>query len=351
MSKAATHLQDIRAQYPSNLDRDELRATRTGLLTAVLEMSESRKSILGGKVKDLARVSQGNNLDIPVRIKGDVTINNVRSCNIDAPGSSTGKVRVVWKTVSTDIVMVPAEYETNEIGYDADLAQLIAERVEAFSVEMEEDLDLALETNKNQVYKSSIATGKYGAGTELTVLEADKEYFFGDIDPINFEDDFYDEDVYVVSSPALMSNVRKYINQGGGNNENKAYQFNGKNFTFSNRISNTEQATGYFMPAGSVGILTRVDTTARMRATAGDGTEWIEDTIPGMPFPVGVMFNSKCADKSILSKVDDGNMKATLVHHWQISYDYAIVTAYQDPAKAATVPTAIRKFVFDDGIV
>mgnify|MGYP000288904126 CR=1 FL=1 len=206
-------------------------------------------------------------------------------------------------------------------------------------------LFISINTLSQEIWQESFSVPDKGVWGDNTNSD-----IHSDFEDNECEDDFYDEDVYVVSSPALMSNVRKYINQGGGNSENKSYQFNGKNFTFSNRISNTEQATGYFMPAGSMGLLTRVDTTARMRATAGDGTEWIEDMIPGLPFPVGIMFNSKCADKSVLSKVADGNMKATLVHHWQISFDYAIVTPYQDPAKVGTVPTAIRKFIFDDGV-
>lgn len=352
MNLQATYLQDIRAQYPSNLDRDEMRTTQVGLMNAVLTMTNADDSIISGDLMDKAKLSQGRNLDIPVMKKGAVTINNARSCNIQCSESESALTRIVWKTASVDICMIPTQYINNEVKYLADLNKKIRERVEAFGVAIETDLDLALETAKNQVYNSSIATGKYGAGSELTVLEADKKLFFNDIDPINFEDDFYSSSVYVVGSPALMAPVRYFINQGAGNNENLGWQFNGKNFTFSNRITNTEQATGYFMPSGSIGLLTRVDAEARMKAESTSGTKWWEDTLPGLPFTVGVQYKSDCQDKEVLaselSGITDGFMKATLVEHWQISFDYAIVLPYN--SDAGTKPGAIRKFIFDDGV-
>ena len=46
MSLAKTYLQNIRIKYPSNLDRDELRVTQTGLLEAVIQMTGSADSIV-----------------------------------------------------------------------------------------------------------------------------------------------------------------------------------------------------------------------------------------------------------------------------------------------------------------
>ena len=346
MSLAATYLQDIRAQYPSNLDRDELRVTRTGLLTAVLAMTTAPNSVVSADLMIKAKASQGLNLDVPVLHKGDVTIKNQRSCDVECSQSESGLVRIVWKTAVVDICMVPGQYEKNEIKYTTDLAQKISDRVEAFKSAIESDLDTAIDTAKNQVYNSPIVDDKYTpVGNTLQVSGADaKKLFFNDIDPINFEDDFYSEDVYIIASPALMSDVRYYINQGRANNENLSWQFNGKNFTFSNRITNAQASTGYFMPNGSVGLLTRVDVDARMRAKATDGTEWFEDTLPGLPFTVGIKYNSKCSDQSALETAGLAHLKATKVEHWQISFDYAIVLPYN--SDAATKPGAIRKFEY-----
>lgn len=345
MSLAATYLQDIRAMYPSNLDRDHLRRTRHGILTAVLEMTDAQNSIVSSDLKEKAIASQGRNLDIPVINKDNITISNTRSCNIVTDQSSTDLVRVIWKTARTNIYMVPSQYEKNEIKYLTDLNKKIADRVEAFKSYIELDLDTALDTAKTQVYNSPIVTDKYSlVANTIQVPGTERELFFNDIDPINFEDDFYNENVKIIASPSLMSYARHYINQGAGNDENLAYQFNGKDFTFSNRLTNATLATGYFMPTGSMGLLTRVDVDSRMRATATDGTEWFEDTLPNLPFTVGIQYKSKCDDVSGLEAAGLGHLTASKAEHWQISFDYAIITPYKSPIAAEA--TAIRKFEF-----
>ena len=346
MSLAKTRLQDIRAQYPSNLDRDELRVTRHGLLMAVLAMTTAPNSVISADLRDKAKLSIGRNLDVPVLKKGAVTITAQRSCDIQCSENESDLQRIVWKTAVVDVCMTPSQYEKNEIKYAQDLAEKIRVRVEAFKKQIEADIDTALDTGKNQVYASSIVTDKYTpAGNALQVSGADsKKLFFNDIDPINFEDDFYDEDVYVVASPSLMSDVRYYINQGAGNDENLGWQFNGKMFSFSNAITNAQASTGYFMPNGSIGLLTRVDTDARMNAKATDGTEWFEDTLPDLPFTVGIQYKSKCDDKSVLDAAGLEHSHATKVEHWQISFDYAIVLPYT--SDIATKSQAIRKFEF-----
>lgn len=345
MSLAATYLQDIRAQYPSNLDRDHLRQTRHGLLTAVLAMTDAPGSIVSKDLKENAKTSQGLNLDIPVYRKGSVTIKAVRSCNIDCGQSGSDMVRVVWKTAVVDMCMVPSQYEKNEIGYTADLAQKIKERVEALKSFIEVDIDSALDTAKNQVYNSSLVTEKYApVGNSLQVSDTQRPLFFNDVDTINFSDDFYDEDVYIVASPSMMSDVRQYLNQGDC--DKLAWQFNGKNFTFSNRLTNGAgvSSTGYFMPNGTIGLLTRVDVDARMRAKTTSGTEWFEDTLPGLPFTVGIQYKSDCSDQSTLEAAGLEHLKATKIEHWQVSFDYAIVLPYNPDL--ATESGAIRKFEF-----
>lgn len=347
MSLVKTYLQDIRANYPSNLDRDELRITQTGLLTAVEEMTTSPNSVISPDLRLKAETSQGRNLDIPVMKKGNITISNVRSCTIGGGRSESDLIRVVWKTVVADILMVPSEYEKNQIGYTFDLTKKIRETVEAFKVEMENDLDTAFDANKSQVYGSTIVGTKYAlTGSAIRVTPTLLDFFFNDLEPINFADDFNEPTIRVIANHVVMPTVSKFINQGAGNNTNTNFQFAGKNFTFSNRISNGAGvlATGYFMPDGSVGILTRVDVDARMGHKAGDGTEWMEETLPGLSFPVGIQFKSKCDDKSAMEVAGLGHLTATLVEHYQISFDYAIVVPYN--SNLATKPSSIRKFEF-----
>lgn len=445
-----TVLQDIRAEHPSNLDRDELRRTRTGLLTAVMEMTDAQNSIVSGDLKSKAIGSEGRNLDIPVMKKGNVTIKNVRSCTIAGGDSESDLVRVTWKTIVADILMIPERYENNQVGYQADLTRKIADVVEAFKIEMENDLDTAFDANKSQVYGSGIigtsalaeiaslqidapagsagdvvvtldgvstnvavalndtaiqvadkiratsfsgwttggtlgtdtvtftstttgakinttysanGTGSTGTvtttqegnagvgsysltGSAIQVKPTDIEFFFNDLDAINMADDFNEPEIKIVGNHTLMPHVRRYVNQGGANATNTQFQFAGKDFTFTNRITNGAgvNATGYFMPDGSVGMLTRVDTASRMGLNAGDGTDWFEDILPGLPFPVGIQFKSKCDDKSTLETAGSAYLEATLVEQMQISFDFAVVVPYN--TDIASQPSSIRKFEF-----
>lgn len=347
MSLISTYLQDIRANHPSNNDRDELRTTRTGALTAVLAMTTSQNAILSPDLQQKAIASQGRQLDVPVMTKGAVTINNVRSCTIAGGQSNSDLVTVIWKTISSDILMVPGQYEKNIIGYTHDLTKKINEMVEAWKVEIESDLETSMDANKSQVYASSIITDKYAlVGSAIQVTQADLDFFFNDLEPINFADDFYDPTIKVISNHVVMPTVSKYINQGGGNSTNTNFQFAGKDFTFTNRIPNgaLKLATGYFMPDGSMGLLSRVDNDARNNRTAGDGTEWREETLPDFPFPVGIQYKSKCDDQSALEVSGLEHLKATMVEHWQFSVDFAIIVPYN--TDLATKTSSIRKFEF-----
>lgn len=352
MSLAKTRLQDIRATYPSNLDRDELRQTQTGLVQAVREMTDAPNSIVSDDLKQQAIESEGRKLDVPVYKKGSVTIKNVRSCTIAGGENETDLVTITWKTLVADVLMIPERYRNNQIKYNQDFNRKITELVEAFLVEMENDLDTAFDTNKSQVYGSSIVTGYGLTGSAIQVEPHEYEFFFNDLDAINMADDFNEPNIKVIANHTLMPHVRKYINQGGGNSTNTQFQFLGKDFLFSNRVTNGAgvNATGYFMPDGSVGLLTRTDGASQMGLKAGDGTEWFEDLLPGFPFPVGVQYKSKCDDKSALETAGNEYLEATLVEHYQFSVDFAIVVPYN--TDLTTKASSIRKFEFipDDGV-
>lgn len=352
MSLIKTRLQDIRVKYPNEMDSQENRVTQTGLLEVALESTNSPDSIVSGDLKEKVRGSQGRIIDIPVLNKGLVTISNVRTCTITAGRTTSNLVRVVWKTIVSNILMVPGEYDTNMISYEADFAHKLRELVEAWKIEMEEDIESALDANKSQVYNSSIATVKYApVGNALQVEPDEVDLFFGDLNAINFADDFYNPKIKIVANHTVMPVVDFIMNQGQGNSRNTAYQFPGKDFTFSNRIENGPEAlaTGYFFPNGAIGIVTRTDRDAQRRSKATSGVEWFEDRVAGLPFPVGVMYKSDCQDKSLLEANGFEHLTATLVEQYQFSVDYAILVPYN--TNLATKSSAIRKFEFVEEVV
>ena len=347
MSLQATYLQDLRVQYPSRLDRDELRMTQTGLLAMALSMTSSPQSIVSPELIELARQSAGRQLDVPVMQKGNVTIKNQRTCVVDCEQSQSGFVTVNFKTIVADLCMVPSQYKKNEIKYLQDLNRKITDIVEKFLIEIENDLDTALDANKSQVYNSTLIGTKYAltAGA-IQVPTAEQKLFFNDIEAINYSDDFNSTVVKFAASPAMMPTVSFYVNQGSGNSENISFSFAGKDFTFSNRVTDAPGvlSTAYFAPEGSIGLVTRVDPDAMDENEATDGTKWFEDRLPGMPFNVGIKYSSKCADNSVIETAGLEHLTASMIEHWQISFDFATIVPYN--SDLATKPSSIRKVEF-----
>ena len=346
MSLLATYLQDIRVSHPNVLDRDEWRMTRFGLVNSAIEQTNSPMSIIDADLREKAMNSEGREIDIPVMKKGVLTVKNVRSCNIGTFENESEMVNVTWATYAVDISMVRAQYAKNEIAYQNDLVKKLVLVKEAILGEIETLVNAKLDTDKSQVYNSALIPAKYPlVGDALQVSLAQQEYFFNDLDTIQYADDFYGEH-YVLASTELMSDVNHYVNQGAGNDENLNYQFAGKTFRFSNSITNGAgvRATGYFMPIGSLGMLTRVDVTAMLGEKAGDGTEWGTIRIDGIPFDLGYIYKSQCSDQSSLNGTGLEHLTATHVEQWSFSVDVALVTPYNsDPATNAS---AIKKFEF-----
>jgi len=341
---AKTFLMNLRATYPSELDRDELRITQNGLLMATMEMTKSASGIISPEILAKAEISQGRKLEIPVMKKGTVTISNVRTCSFLGGESESDIIDVTWKTIVANITMFPSEYEKNEVSKLFDFNKKVRELVEAFTIEIESDIDATFDAEKTTVYGSQIVGVDYTlTGNAIQVPVAQQQFFFNDLDAINFADDFNNPKMRIVASHSVMPVVSRFINQGGSNAENSAFQFAGKNFTFSNRITVGAgiKGTGYFMPDGSIGLLTREDVDARMIAKSTGGMSWFVDNLPGLPFPVGIKYYSGCADKSEENGLE--HLGATLVENWQISVDYGILTAYNSDTDR---PSAIRKFEF-----
>lgn len=347
MSLLATYLQDIRAQFPNPVENDEWRFTRYGMFQAVKEMTESPMGIVTEDLKQKALESEGRTLSIPVTQYGDVTVNNVRSCTIGSLDNTSALVDVTWSTLSIDISMNSAEHHKNEISFLQDLNKKIQRADHAFCKAIEKLIYAKLDTEKSGVYESPLvgATGTYPlAGDAMQVALADQEYFFNDLEAIMEGDDFYSAPFKVLGNTTLKPPVKHYINQGGGNDENLAYQFANYDFRFSNHLVNGAglRATGFCLQEDAIGHLFRLNIDAELGHSTTDGTEWGKIYLPTLGVEVGVMYRSTCTDLSAQTGLE--HLKATKKEFWQLSFDYALITQYNsDPVNKAG---GIKKFEF-----
>lgn len=341
-----TYLQDIRVNYPNLLDRDEWRTIRFGLVNSAVEQTNSPLSVITEDFKTKAMASEGRVLGIPVMKKGALLVKNVRSCSISSYENESDMVELVWSTLVVDITMVKAQYAKNEVSYLSDLAKKLVLVKEALLSEIEGAIYTRLDTDKSGIYSSTLVG--VGAKHELVADTADvalanHNLFFNDVEAIQQADDFYGEN-YIIGSTNLMPFVNHYVNQGSGNNTNLNYQFAGKSFSFSNSVVDgaNKLATGFIMPFGSLGVLTRIDRDSIMGNVSSDGTEWGITRVDGIPFDLGYRYKSTCSDQSALNGTGMEHLEATMLEQWTFSVDYALVTPYNsDPATRAG---SIRKF-------
>lgn len=347
MSLLATYQQDIRGEFPNALDRDEWRVTKYGLVNSTIDQTEGIDSIVSPDLKAKAMVSEGRVVAIPVMKKGSLTVTNTRTCTIGDYENDSALVNLTWTTLVVDISMVSAQYRKNEISYLADLQKKLRLVKDALLSQIESAIFTKLDTDKSTIFNSSLAGTKYPlVGDTLQVASADHEYFFNDIGAIQNSDDFYNNTFNVLGSTNLMPYVNHYIHQGPQNDENLSYQFGDKNFAFSNSVVDgaSKLATGFILPDGAIGMLTRVNADAQMGHSTGDGTSWSTERIDGIPFDIGVMYKSKCSDQSALNGSGLEHLEATKVENWQFSVDFGLLTSYNsDPV---TIASAIKKFEF-----
>lgn len=348
MSLLETYRQEIRAKIPQPLDRDEWRFTRYGLLTSVREMTNSPMSIIGADLKQKAQNSEGTALDVEVyKLGGDtVEVKSTRSCIIGDLTNTTKKVRVVWQTLVADIHMQKAEYAKNDVSYLEDLNRKIIRVENAFGMALEQIIDTTLNAKSSAVYNSPLVGDEYPlGGGALLVAKTKQPTFFNDLDAIMQGDDFYGQ-YKVVGNTSLLPSVRHYINQGGGNSENLQYQFGTFDYRFSNHLSQggNAKATGYVMPDGTIGLLTRLPIDALQGNKTTRGTEWSTTFFESIGQEVGVQYYSECADLSGIEGLE--HLEASTVERWQFSVDVAILTPYNSDAD--TLAGAIKKFEFVD---
>jgi hypothetical protein len=343
-----TYLQDIRIAYPNALDKAEWRVKRYGLVNSALEQNASPMSIISPELREKALTSRGRVIDIPVMKKGSLTVSNVRSCTLGSYENESAMVNLTWATMVVNISMVKSQYAKNEVSYMQDLSKKLILVKEAMLGQLESAIYTKLDADKTTVVSSTlVGTGKKYpfTGNAIQVSQAQQSLFFNDVEPIQNAGDFYGEN-YVVANTNMMSNVNHYINQGAGNDTNLNYQFADKTFRFSNAVTNGSGviSTGFIMPIGSLGLLTRNAPDEILGNKTTDGTEFGTIMIDGIPFEVGYMYKSTCSDKSALNGSGLEHLQATMVEQWSFAVDYALITPYN--SDASTKEGTIKKVEF-----
>lgn len=341
MSLILTRMQNMRSM--ANLDKWELRPSRYGALDLFIQQSDDPAGILTQEMKDKAAASIGNTFEVPViDYDGAITIGNTRTVTIADSENTSRMVTIAFATYSWGFTIVPAAYMNNEISIQADFERKFNKYLYKFGETLDSAAIAALDADKTQVVNDLL--GLYTFASNIVTSEfAQREEVIGDLNPLQAGNDFY-APLHVVGNQGVESLVRKLAEKGLYNETNKQIQYADKVWHWSNRVANAADryATGFAVPMGSVGMLTRFEREALLRSRSRTGHEWDIDTLPMLNIPVGTYYYESVGDFSGIAGAATADLTRAKKEHYGFAVDVAFLVA--ENSDAATYPSAPLKF-------
>ena len=326
--------QNARGVYPSDTDRQELRQQEYGYIN----MAAASTPLLVNSVnQDIIKNSWGAPAtQIPVFQKDVGTATSgTMTCTFINDDSVAALMNVTFISAHAGFRIIPRMTDQSDIVTEAqDFMRQYSDKEEALANFLEVAIYNALDTAAASTSGSAFigAGAKYGAlvGDAVQVSNAQSQFWFNDLKSIFQADNFGRNGINIIGDAQLPSYVNQYVNQGAGNGTNSAFQFNGYQFQYSNSTTTTTGAasTGFAMPQGSVGIISKVSPDARAnRVSMSEGVRWSTETselLGGLE--IELMSKDECADVNALT----GNVQdtAALVKKYQMSVNCAIITPY-----------------------
>ncbi|MEX0598823.1 MAG: hypothetical protein WD512_20230, partial [Candidatus Paceibacterota bacterium] len=289
----------LRSQYPTNLDKNERKASRYGAWDFFKEDSNRPNGILTNDLKQKIDQSFGNTVEVPVLDREDVTIQNVRSCTIADDDSTSALVQLNFATFSFGFSMYAADYKQNDIKYQADYDQKLRKYLLKLASLFDENSIATLEADKNSYAGAGALAAFYPVvGDSLQVPWAEKENFYNNLESIKEVQDFYDK-THIIHNPNHSPLVRRLDNQGSNNGVNENFQLEPYSWYKTNRIANAVgvNSTLYAVTEGNVGVYWRLDPDAMNRERLGDA-EWDVVQMPLVEIPMGSYYTRDCSDRS-----------------------------------------------------
>jgi hypothetical protein len=334
MSLINTHLDEYRLNYEmSNLDKAENRMSIYGAFEAY--KADTLFTIPGAA--ELVRQYDGHRVvSIPVFDRSTMTSTASRHC---APGTvvpTSTYVTPSWTTIEVDFNMVPAEHRGNYMSYQSTFNQQMLTAERTFLAALDTAAYTSLEANHSAV-NAADGNPYTVAADSMVVAAADNDLFFNELDGIMERNDLPSTGINVIASPRVSALVKELNAQGPGNDANTAFQFGGKTFYFSNRVTvaANDRDTLFAAPQGSLAFLSYVDEQSKLGGDIGIW-KWSTEVLPRLGFEVGLLYKAYCTD---LSAAAYGSANETSIYEmFQFSFDYSFVVAYTSAASAIGSP-------------
>ncbi len=329
MSLLNTLTQSLRQQYTPSLDKNETRPSRYGALNLFQKQAADPLGILTAKNKEAIKMSFGNSVVIPVLDDPEVTIGNVRSCTIQDLENTSNLITLTFTTYAFGFTMIPSQYYNNDIGYEADFQKKLKAYLLKYAATLDSLCLAKLSADKNQYWGSPVTDIYSQSGNALQIPYTERSRFYNYATSILELMDFYDSSDVIANTghKALISDLNA---QGTSNDENDAFQFQGFNFGYTNRLTNGSGVndTGYLIAPATVAIENRNSPDAILgHQTKGGEKQWEEVEVPIVNQKMGAFYSQDCADRSALHSGTSG-LTQTLVEGFEWSTDVVTITSY-----------------------
>jgi hypothetical protein len=340
----ATLKQFIRTKYKGRIDRNELRPSEYGALNLFRKQSADAQGILTPEIREAIANSFGNSIQVPVLDFENITIANVRTCEIQTGGADSKMMTLIFFTMAFGFPMVPSRHRNNDLGMQEYFARnLEARRLKALEFLDGKCVDF-LNLNKNQYFPAGMTAYYPVSGNALQVSPDDAPEFFNYVPSILATQDFGGTPD-VLTNPMGMAYVRALKMHGTYNDVNYAMQIdNLGDFFQSNRVLNGAgvKSTEYLVGPGAVAIDSRIDPDCQDGHQIGAGDTpsnlWTTQDLPGLG-TMGLYYQAKCSDESVRLAAErwDGLTRA-FVESFEWSADYCLVKSYNSNGTARYTP-------------
>lgn len=338
MSLLATRIQNFRPDAP--LDKDEIRPSRYGALDFALTDGDvsNPSSVITEDLRQQALRSMGTTVEVPViNYDGTISISNTRSVTIADSELTSALDTITFVTYSFGFTQATALFSNNEIAAQRDFDKKFEQYIYKLGATMDTAVISMFDTNKSQNFADLLGLYSVASNTVNASL-AQKNEIIGDINALMEANDFFGG-LNVIGNYGLQSVARKLSEDGLYNDKDRRYQWQDKNWYWSNRVSNAADkiATGYAVESGSCGLVYRLEREALLGTRSRTGHEWDVSRLPMLDIPVSTYYYESVGDYNAIAGAASADMTRAHKRHFGFSVDVAYVFRYHsDIANRAT---------------
>lgn len=325
-------------------------ALPTGVASAAL------RAATHGSVDDAYTSSNRSTVKIPIYKKTSATISTSRSCDIPNNEVPSDLQTIAFSSIADGFWMFPNRYVNNiesyenhwRVNFEA-MMQRIWAKINALCV-------ANLEAFKNTVTPAN-AMGYTWNSNSVRAAFNEREEFLADLTSIQHSDNYYGT-MNIIGNSGVENIFTHLYEHGVYNDVNRAVEYADKRLFISDGISNdtNKYATGYIIPDGNVGILSRVS-RAEFANSRGPVSTWGTTRLPGCgELLFGTHYKTVEGDMAAVmngngtfnnSETSVNDMTCDVAEQYGFSIDLAFVNAYN--SDTSNVQSPCLKFDISTG--